>query len=39
MVSINDCPQCRTETSFQDVILSMTENPVGACAILAPIMP
>ncbi len=36
MVSINDCPQCRIETSLQDVILSMTENPVGACAILGP---
>lgn len=34
MVSINDCPRCLDETSLQDVILSMTENPVGACAIL-----
>ena len=36
MVNFNDCPRCEGETSFQDVILSMTENPVGACAILGP---
>ena len=34
MISIHDCPKCPTETSLQDVILSMTENPIGACAIL-----
>ena len=34
MIRIHDCPQCPTETSLQDVILSMTENPIGACAIL-----
>ena len=34
MVGFYDCPRCCPETSLQDVILSMTENPVGACAIL-----
>ena len=34
MVKLSDCPSCDSQTSLQNVILAMTNKPIGACAII-----
>ena len=34
MVKRSDCPSCDSQTSLQNVILAMTNKPIGACAII-----
>jgi len=34
MTPLNVCPVATAQTSFKDIVLEMTKNPVGACAIL-----
>jgi arabinose-5-phosphate isomerase len=34
MTKIESCPTGKTSTPFKDIVLEMTKNPVGACAIL-----